>query len=194
MLLSQVSFVVRLQGERLVCHNRRTVISIDGCYLRLIAEELNELCKSDGPSLVVFEEFLGYLDNGPQRVSSSRVLDMGRDWQLIPFLIGRGSELLLGGSVLGEVDYGYGPVRYLTPDQVQSVWKVLASVTKSALRSQFQPARLDADKVYPGGWSLCYDEPFLSLEFERLWVGFEGLATFFREASSANDYILCWQM
>ncbi len=166
-------------------------MSIEGCYLRVLPEEISIL---QGCSLVTFEQSLGYLGDGLQRVDTYRFLDIGRDWQVFTLLLGAIAEPLTSSSVLSEANFGHGPIRYLMVSDVQLVFKALKSVTKPILRNQFDPAQLEAQRIYPGDWLLYQEEPLLSQRFESLWAKFESLLHLFGEAASADECVVCWLM
>jgi hypothetical protein len=86
-------------------------------------------------------------------------LDLDKTWDAIHFTLngerGAGDEPLfltiLGGEEIGE-DNGYGPARYLLPDQVKDVAQALRSIPPADFAARFDPAALTKADVYPGIW------------------------------------------
>jgi hypothetical protein len=56
-----------------------------------------------------------------------------------------------GGEEISD-DLGFGPARYLEVSQVRAVAKALSTVAHETLRQRYDPAAMNAAKVYPGHW------------------------------------------
>lgn len=82
-------------------------------------------------------------------------LNLDKSWHGIHFLLtGRIDEAppplgnaILGGTEIGE-DLGYGPARYLTPDQVREVGQALAGITSDDFARRFDPQKIRQAGVY----------------------------------------------
>src|SRR5271165_1779219 len=85
----------------------------------------------------------------PIELSTSQVsdpLNIDKSWHGIHFLLTSSawggtpplSNAVLGGTEFGP-DLGYGPARYLTPDQVKEVAAGLDRITGETLRGRFNP-------------------------------------------------------
>ncbi|MEV1288776.1 YfbM family protein [Micromonospora sp. NPDC049679] len=84
-----------------------------------------------------------------------------------------------------EHDWGYGPPRYLTPEQVAAASEVLNAVTEEELSRGVDQAELGAADVYPAVW----DRP------DQLgWVTHHlpYAQRFFAAAAKEGDAIICW--
>ena len=57
----------------------------------------------------------------------------------------------VGGTEIGA-DRGYGPARYLTPEEVREVADALSKITAEQLLERFDPGTMDRLEVYPGDW------------------------------------------
>jgi hypothetical protein len=151
------------------------------------------------------------------------MLDLDKSWQLIHFLLTGDpwngepplKDAILGGTPLGG-ELGYGPMRYLTPDQVRSVAESLSGVQEQRLRAAFDPAKLAREEVYPGLWlpqpqavpkqrglfgrrqpgpseDLAESHrkdmaDFLDFTMEK----FRALASFYADAARRGDAVLSW--
>ncbi len=171
-----------------------TDVSVESSCLRVTLQELAVLRQEPELPLEAFEEFLGYFSDGPLRTQSEYCFDLGRDWQVLRFLLTGNAEggLETDEIVLNEVGFGRGPIRCLLPRPVRDVAAALGVVTKTQIRARFDPTRLEALGVYPGGWLLYHNEPLLSQRFEQIWEHFQGMTAFFQAAASADDVVLSW--
>jgi hypothetical protein len=91
---------------------------------------------------------------------------------------------ILGGTEFGE-DLGYGPARFLTPEQVRAVSAALSALTHAELRQRFDPAKFDAAQIYPNVWDEDPDDLF-----EELSGYFDALTAYYREASEKGHAML----
>ena len=86
-------------------------------------------------------------------------IDVDKAWHGIHFLLTgspwRGAEplvnVVLGGVEIGE-DVGYGPARYLTPDQVRDVAAALSAIPSDLLGARFDPDAMIRADIYPEIW------------------------------------------
>ena len=89
-----------------------------------------------------------------------QTVDLDKAWHGIHYLLtgtadggdGPASFLLAGGESIGDIEVGYGPARALTAAQVQAFHQALSSITPEDLRSRFDPAEMQALKIYPDIW------------------------------------------
>ena len=121
-----------------------------GGYKRISQEQLDELLQSPD----ALEELLfGDEEADPHQ------LDVDKAWHGLHFLLngepwsGEGPlfNAVLGGTPIGE-DMGYGPVRYLTPQEVRETAQALQQLNDADLRSRFDPAAFAAADIYPDIW------------------------------------------
>jgi Domain of unknown function (DUF1877) len=130
------------------------------------------------------------------RVNSEDIthgVDVDKSWAAIHFMLtgsqwgGSEPECLpvLGGTEIGS-DIGYGPARYLTPQQVVSANAVLASIPAEELKKRFVPARLDEADVYPSG--IWLDEGMDGFEYIEHWYG--QLREFYAHAAKNGNAVL----
>ncbi|WP_437100723.1 YfbM family protein [Streptomyces kronopolitis] len=85
--------------------------------------------------------------------AAARCLDVDKAWDALGFLLRRRGfpvDIVHGEEpVPGADDWGYGPPRYLTPEQVREAAAALAGITGDGLTAGVGPADLAAAEVYP---------------------------------------------
>lgn len=133
-----------------------------------------------------------------------RLSGTGKAWHAFDFLLQRRGidpEIVYGAEAFVDTpdvepdddeyveefahDWGYGPPRYLTPDQVSSASAVLATLTEQDLSDGVDQAELDRAEVYPMIW----DRP------DQLgWVthNLPYAQQFFTAAAREGDAVICW--
>jgi hypothetical protein len=131
-----------------------------------------------------------------------RLLGTDKAWQAFDFLLERrgfGVPIVHGAEPFvdspngdddeyledPEVDWGYGPPRYLTPEQVAAAAAELADLTEDDLVRGVDQAELKRAEIYPDIW----DRP------NKLgWVTHHlPYATeFFATAAKNGDAVICW--
>lgn len=87
-------------------------------------------------------------------------IDLDKAWHGIHFMLtGTAWEgepplnfLMQGGTVIGEVEVGYGPARGMTAAEVQTVAEALAGIDEAFMRARFDPAQMTQLDIYPGIW------------------------------------------
>jgi hypothetical protein len=93
-------------------------------------------------------------------------------------------QVVLGGEPLGD-DLGYGPCRFLTPEQVRATAAAVAKVSAGEFRRRYDPAALNAAQVYPGHW----EDPD---NLEWLADAFEDVRRYFDQASASGEAMLLY--
>jgi hypothetical protein len=87
-------------------------------------------------------------------------IDLDKAWHGIHFMLtGTAWEgepplnvLVQGGTVIGEVEVGYGPARGMTAVEVRAIAEALAGIDEAFMRARFDPARMMQLDIYPGIW------------------------------------------
>jgi Domain of unknown function (DUF1877) len=130
------------------------------------------------------------------RVNSGDVtsgVDIDKSWAAIHFMLTGsqwgGSEPqslpVLGGTEIGA-DIGYGPARYLTPEQVLAAHRVLDPIPAEELKKRFIPAKLEEADIYPSG--IWLDEGMDGFEYIEHW--YEQLRAFYAHAAKNGNAVL----
>ncbi len=129
----------------------------------------------------------------PAKATTPGPYSLEKMWQAVHFLI-TGQEwegdpplslAVFGHEEIGE-DGGYGPARYLTPEEVRTVSAALSAITTEELRRRFDPAAFEAAEVYPNVWDEDPDDLF-----EEIESYFSGLVAYYRDAASRGNAMLC---
>lgn len=162
-------------------------MSMTGRFLRLTRAELQDVIAR--PALAAD---LAYPNDAPLNPSE---LDIDKAWHIIHFLLtgeawggsGALADSILGGVELTGTDAGYGPFRYLTPPEVQSVARALADLPFDELWSRLDPDETESAGIYPGRWGA-------DGEVERAYVAqnYESLRTFYSSASQSSSAVLLY--
>ena len=85
-----------------------------------------------------------------------------------------------------DMDVGYGPAHYLTPEQVAGIHRKIASLTEADLKAHYDPeAMSEEEELYP---SLDWDEE----DFDYLYFHFQALQSFFATAANKGDAIVTY--
>src|SRR5512145_2276037 len=139
-------------NRRIGLSTRGFRMSMIGNYRRITREQLAML-QAD-PSAV--PAFL-YIQEPPP----GHHIDLDKAWHAIHFMLhgqtweGTGPlyDAVLGGEPLGQEDVGYGPARFLTPEEVKATAVALDEVSVSDLLEKFDAQELNDNNVYPEHWT-----------------------------------------
>ena len=83
-----------------------------------------------------------------------------------------------------DMDVGYGPAHYLTPEQVAGIHRKIASLTEAELKARYNPEAMNKEKkLYP---SLDWNEKI----FDYLYFHFQALQSFFATVASRGESIV----
>ena len=83
-----------------------------------------------------------------------------------------------------DMDVGYGPAHYLTPEQVAGIHRKIASLTEADLKARYDTEAMNEEEdLYP---SLDWNEKI----FEYLYFHFQALQSFFTTAASKGEAIV----
>ena len=137
-----------------------------------------------------------FLEN---RVDDSYSMDIDKAWGGILYLLT--GKAFASGSPEDEVDslnriffsaqffdedmdVGYGPAHYLTPEQVAGIHRKIASLTEADLKARYDTEAMnEEEELYP---SLDWNEE----DFEYLYFHFQALQSFFATAASRGEAIV----
>jgi hypothetical protein len=93
-----------------------------------------------------------------QQARESSHLNVDKAWHGIHYLLtgeAWGGEFplaaaVLGGQEIGE-NFGYGPTRYLVPEEVKTVAAALDRLPAGELAKRYSPGKLQTAQIYPDG-------------------------------------------
>lgn len=127
--------------------------------------------------------------NSPEDHGSE--LDIDKTWDALHFLLSRSQEntnqilekVILGGKEIGE-KLGYDPARYVAPNEVKEISRILSGISPETLKKNFDPqAMIEAD-LYPSIW----DEDGVFEDY--LFPSFHELAEFYQDAAQKGNAVL----
>lgn len=161
-------------------------MSMIGNYLPLSAEQLAMIVRDPAQA-----EALAYPADHDLPPDA---LDIDKSWHLIHFLLngetwgGNGplSQVVLGGTELPGTEAGYGPFRYLRPEEVRDTSMALAAISSEELWSRFNADRTQAAEIYPQGWT--GDEG----EREYVQSNFQSLQQLYSKAAASGKAMLLY--
>ena len=131
--------------------------------------------------------------------NDERLLDIDKAWSGILYLLT--GKAFASGSPEDEVDslnriffsaqffdedmdVGYGPAHYLTPEQVAGIHRKITSLTEADLKARYDTEAMnEEEELYP---SLDWNEEI----FEYLYFHFQALQSFFATAASRGEAIV----
>ncbi|RYZ36275.1 MAG: DUF1877 family protein [Myxococcaceae bacterium] len=99
-------------------------------------------------------------DFGDAKGAAFLELDIGEAWHGLQFLLtGTAWEgtppldfLVRGGEDVGDIPSDEGTARVFDAASVKALAEALKTVPEDTLRKRFDPARLQAEDIYPGTW------------------------------------------
>ena len=150
-----------------------------GEYARLSADDFQRCVRDpDSASVLVRDE-----------LDAERRTDLDKAWHAVSHLLARAGmtvDVVLGGELLEDAgDWGFGPPRHLTAEQVADAAAQLGALGWERLIEGVTLAELDRAEIYPHIW----DESD-ALDYVRPY--YEMLAAFFTTAAGAGDTVLLW--
>ena len=113
---------------------------------------------------------------GAKGQGASSALSIDKSWHGIHYLLCAAAEptttlisqVIMGGTEIGEDFSGYGPARYFAADQTSAISAELGRSTLEAeMTARFSPVQMTKIGIYPNGWS-GPDVQWLMREFRRL--------------------------
>ncbi|MEW9697773.1 YfbM family protein [Paenibacillus sp. SI8] len=97
-------------------------------------------------------------------------------WHAIHFILNESAwegelplfNVILGGTEIGE-DMGFGPVRYVTNEEVKDIALKLSNLNENDLRNRFNPKVMNELQIYPAiDWVERGDQEFVFSYYEEV--------------------------
>jgi hypothetical protein len=121
------------------------------------------------------------------------LLDLGKAWHAIHFLLARDpwkmeggpeARAILGGMELEHCEMTYGPARAHDFLQVLAVSRALGTIEPGEIRARFDPAALTANKIYPEGWT----------DTAATWIvdSYTMMRTLYARVADNGDALVLW--
>ncbi|RKH00868.1 DUF1877 family protein [Corallococcus praedator] len=128
------------------------------CTLRSATETQLQALRKAPKQLEAFLE--DEEDFGDAKGAAFLELDIGEAWHGLQFLLtGTAWEgtppldfLVRGGEDVGDIPSDEGTARVFDAAGVKALAEALKKVSEDTLRQRFDPARLQAEDIYPGTW------------------------------------------
>jgi hypothetical protein len=158
------------------------------CFAALPRVALEHLQSEPGE----IEDYL-YPDDGDSEPPHS--IDIDKSWHGLHYLLTGQAEggpepfslAVQGGQEFGP-EVGYGPARYLTPEQVQHVAAALGRTSAQSLVDRFDPQDMEAKAIYPEVIWVRDNEDALDYVLD----GYQQLQVFYRDAAARGDAVIQW--
>ena len=95
------------------------------------------------------------------------------------------SQVVMGGTEIGEDAGGYGPARYLRPEQVREVAEALPKLPRDQLAQRYAPEEMEQAGVYPSIWMHDGEEAL-----NYLLDKYDALVEFYQQAAAKQCAVL----
>lgn len=165
-------------------------MSMIGEYARLTPAELDRAVQDPRGARELIDALVDAVPEQGAGGCPPRCLDIDKAWDTLRFLLRRVGfpvDIVHGEEEIpGADDWGYGPPRYLAPQQVREAAAAMAGMSGEDLIRGVTAAEIAQADLYPG-----------IAEEDELWPTcvadhYEALVPFFRAAADSGDAILVW--
>lgn len=165
-------------------------MSMIGEYARLTPAELGRAIRDPDWALGFIEELIEGGSDERAGAGQPRCLDIDKAWDTLGFLLRRIEfpvDIVHGEEEIpGAEDWGYGPPRYLTPEQVRAAAAALGGLSSDVLVRDVTEAELAQADLYPN----IAGEGLQWLKY--VTHHYDALVPFFRAAAAAGDAMVVW--
>lgn len=147
-------------------------------------EELNAIVGDSSDVMAFLQHRIQHADNQCDLYKAWHGLHFlltGDPWEGEPPL----SYAVFGDQPLCEEDFGYGPPRYLTPDQVKEVSQALQQLQPDEMRLDYDNEEMRVLQIY----SISEDEED---EWEWLLGYFQQLVQFYNQAAKEGQAVVAF--
>ncbi|MGY0231312.1 YfbM family protein [Longispora urticae] len=162
-------------------------MGINGQYLRLTPDELAELLAMEGGAAVDLAYEIADREPEDALPAEARYLTTHKAWHALEFFLRRVDfpvDIVYGETSFTEVDWGYGPARYLSPERVREAVAAMARTDWAAL-DDVRAADLAAAEIYPAIW-----DSQEAVAWVQGW--FAPLVPYFGAAAEDGDAVVIW--
>jgi hypothetical protein len=125
-----------------------------------------------------------------------KTFSLEKDWHILHYILNGTAEggdgplsyVVLGGTELPDREgtMGYGPARYLTPEQVKAAASALAAADSAELAKRFDVRDADAKRIY----GLAYAGGPTTISSEEVMGFVEPVRDFYAEAAHDGNAML----
>jgi hypothetical protein len=160
-------------------------------YIRLRTDELvklRDLLANDPNGAFDYVDELA--DLAVDDVPEGRTFDTDKAWAGLDHLLGRAGgapvNIIYGGEMLTQDDWGYAPPRLLTPDEVRAAATFLEATPFTTLAAAYDAEELTRAGIYPEIWHTGER----ACEYLSRW--YNGLVAFFTRTAAAGDSLVVY--
>jgi Domain of unknown function (DUF1877) len=166
-------------------------MSMIGEYARLTPAELERAVRDPSWAMeFIYEQIEDSADETAGARQPPRCLDVDKAWDALGFLLRRIEfpiDIVHGEEEIpGAEDWGYGPPRYLPPEQVCAAAAALGDLPSDVLVRGVTEEELAQANLYP----YLAGEGLECLEY--VIHHYEALVPFFQAAAAAGDAMVVW--
>ena len=124
--------------------------------------------------------------------SPDNEIDIGKSWEGIHFVLtghkfDEGTaplrNVIMGGKEIGE-DVGYGPARYMMPEEVRQTWESIRNFSEEDFKKNFNSEKIQKASIYP-----FYDTKPNEEDLDYLLSNFKKLKEFYQSIVE-KEYIM----
>ena len=141
------------------------------------------------------ENIEAFLDPDDGESEPQHYMDVDKAWHCIHFMLTGSAEggpeplagAFFGGEEAGE-DMGYGPARFMQPQQVRAISAALLAINVESSKARYDPSALAAADVYLA--NMCVRDGDEALEY--LVDNYHGLVELYRETAERGDGTVLW--
>jgi hypothetical protein len=180
-------FARQLQPRRLLRRQRAyrharggNRMSITGRYVRVAAGDLEWLNRD--PEAFMEASMASMTPGWENDPSTQPWISIEKAWAALGYLLAKATDgtidVVFGGTPIGE-DWGFGPPRYVAPDEIRQAADMLSRTPFDRLAAHYDARQLRDAKIYPGVW----DED----DLRGLEIDYETLVEFFAVAAKSGD-------
>ena len=158
-------------------------MSITGMYVRVAPGDLERLNRD--PEAFYWASTASMTPGWENHPSTEPWISIEKAWAALGYLLDKATDgtvdVVFGGTPIGE-DWGFGPPRYLTPDEVRQAADMLSRTPVDRLAAHYDAWQLADAKIYPGVWD--------DNDLRGLQIDYETLVEFFAVAAESGDGML----
>ena len=158
-------------------------MSITGLYVRVAPSDLERL--NHDPEAFYWASTASMTPDWENQPSTEPWISIEKAWAALGYLLDKATDgnldVVFGGTPIGE-DCGFGPPRYLPPDEVRQAADMLRRTPFHRLAAHYDARQLADAKIYPGHHA--------EDDLRGLQIDYETLVEFFAVAAKSGDGML----
>ncbi len=149
-------------------------------YVRVAPSDLERLNRD--PAAFMDASMASMTPGWENDPSTQPWISVEKAWAALGYLLDKAADgtidVVFGGTPIGE-DWGFGPPRYLAPDEVRQAVDMLSRTPFDRLATHYDARQLADAKIYPGHHA--------EDDLRGLQIDYETLVEFFAVAAKSGD-------